>query len=109
MIKKSLWSFDHSTLCSTYVCFIKIRSKLSSELLLCLLRFFMKQTLCMLKAVFIKQVTAHHTKKPAIKAVMMKSQITQHLQKKDHTSQIQNKYHIIHSYNKDNFSSTWVN
>ena len=30
---------------STNVCFIKIRSKLNSELLLCLLRIFMKQTL----------------------------------------------------------------
>ena len=28
------------------VCFIKIHSKLSSVLLLCLLRIFMKQTLC---------------------------------------------------------------
>ena len=36
--KKSLWSFDHSTLCSTYVCW---------------------------KFVFIKQVTAHHTKNQA--------------------------------------------
>ena len=35
-------------------------------------------------------------KKPAIKAIMMKSQITQHLQKKDHTSQIQNR--ILDTY-----------
>ena len=59
----------------------------------------------MLKAVFIKQVTAHHKKTPAIKSIMMKSQITQHLQKKEHTSQIQNKYHIRHFCNKITFQA----
>ena len=37
-----------------------------------------------------------HKKTPAIKAIMMKSQITQHLQKKEHTSQIQNR--ILDTY-----------
>ena len=36
-----------------HVCFIKIRSTLSSVLLLCLLRIFMKQTLC--NILFIRQ------------------------------------------------------
>ena len=52
-----------------------------------------------------KSLHITHTKNPAIKAIMMKSQITQHLQKKDHTSQIQNKYHIRHLCNKRTFQA----
>ena len=46
----------------TNVCFIKIRSKLTSVLLLCLLRIFMKQTLIR-KLTFCQKVTLHMDQK----------------------------------------------